>query len=105
MKQKEPPVTDLMRRIGRAARAAALVLALAPSEQKNRALGAAAAALRAHRSKILAANEDDMRKAVARATSGALLDRLRLDDQRVEAMARGLEDIERLADPIGKRLA
>src|SRR5271154_1233252 len=100
----EQPVADLMRDIGRAARASTLVLALAPTEQKNRAL-AAAAALRAHRSKILAANAGDMREAVARATSGSLLDRLRLDDQRVEAMARGLEDIERLADPIGKRLA
>jgi glutamate-5-semialdehyde dehydrogenase len=101
----EPPMADLMRGIGRAARAAALVLALASTEQKNRALAAAASALRAHRSKILTANEGDMRDAAARATSGALLDRLRLDDQRVEAMARGLEDIERLADPIGKRLA
>src|SRR3984957_2891426 len=101
----EASVADLMRGIGRAARAAALVLALAPTEQKNRALAAAAAALRAHRSKILAANEGDMRDAAARATSGALLDRLRLDDQRVEAMARGLEDIARLDDPIGKRLA
>jgi glutamate-5-semialdehyde dehydrogenase len=101
----EPPVAELMRDIGRAARAAALVLALAPTEQKNRALAAAAASLRAHRAKILAANEGDMREAVARATSGALLDRLRLDDERVEAMARGLENIERLADPIGKRLA
>jgi glutamate-5-semialdehyde dehydrogenase len=106
MKQKsEPSVADLMLGIGRAARAAALVLALAPTEQKNRALAAAAAALRAHRSKILTANEADMRDAAARATPDALLDRLRLDDQRVEAMARGLEDIERLADPIGKRLA
>jgi glutamate-5-semialdehyde dehydrogenase len=101
----EPSVADLMQGIGRAARAAALVLALAPTEQRNRALAAAAAALRAHRSKILTANEGDMRDAAARATSGALLDRLRLDDQRVEAMARGLEDIERLADPIGRRLA
>ncbi len=39
-----------------------------------------------------------------RGTAGALLDRLLLDDQRIEAMARGLEDIERLADPIGRRL-
>jgi glutamate-5-semialdehyde dehydrogenase len=42
-----------------------------------------------------------MRRAAARGTSGALLDRLRLDDKRVEAMAQGLEDIERLADPVG----
>ncbi len=101
----EQPVSELMQGIGRAARAAAQVLALATTEQKNRALGAAAAALRAQRLKILAANEDDMRQAAQRETSGALLDRLRLDAGRIEAMARGLEDIERLADPIGKRLA
>jgi glutamate-5-semialdehyde dehydrogenase len=102
---KHETVADLMHGIGRAARAAALVLALAPTEQKNRALSAGAAALRAHRFKILAANEGDMHEAVAQQTPGALLDRLRLDDNRVEGMARGLEDIERLADPIGKRLA
>ena len=102
---KQETVADLMRDIGWAARAAALVLALAPTEQKNRALHAAAAALRAQRLEILAANDSDMAESVARELSGALLDRLRLDDNRVEAMARGLEDIERLADPIGKRLA
>jgi glutamate-5-semialdehyde dehydrogenase len=101
----EQSVADLMRDIGRAARAAALLLALAPTEQKNRALRTAAAAVRAQRPKILAANESDTRQAVARGLSKALLDRLHLDDDRVEAMARGLEDIERLADPIGKRLA
>jgi glutamate-5-semialdehyde dehydrogenase len=98
-------IADLMRGIGRGARAAARVLAFAPTGQKNRALHAAAAALRDRRAEILAANETDMREAGARDTAGALLDRLRLDDQRIEAMARGLEDIERLADPIGRRLA
>jgi glutamate-5-semialdehyde dehydrogenase len=98
-------VADLMRGIGRTAREAALALAFAPTEQKNRALHAAAAALRAQRLEILAANEGDMRQAVARGLSGALLDRLHLNDDRVEAMAQGLDDIERLADPIGKRLA
>jgi len=98
-------VADLMQGIGRAAREAALVLALAPTEQKNRALGAAAAALRAQRLEILAANESDMRQAAERGVSGALLDRLHLNDERIEAMARGLDDIERLADPIGRPLA
>jgi glutamate-5-semialdehyde dehydrogenase len=96
-------VADLMRGIGRAARVAARVLAFTPAEQKNRALHAAAAALRTRRMEILAANEADMRDAAGRET-GALLDRLQLDDQRIEAMARGLEDIERFADPIGRRL-
>ena len=105
MKYDSPPVADLMQGIGRAARAAARVLALAPAEQKNRALRAAAAALRAQRIKILAANDSDMRAAANLETSGALLDRLRLDDNRVDAMVRGLADIESLADPIGKVLA
>jgi glutamate-5-semialdehyde dehydrogenase len=99
------PVADLMQSIGRAARAAARVLALAGTEQKNHALRAAAAALRAHAPRILAANEADMRAAAARKLSAALLDRLKLDAVRVEAMARGLEDVERLADPIGRTLA
>jgi len=100
----EQPLAELMRDIGRAARAAALQLALAPTEQKNRALRAAAAALRAQHQKILAANDVDMRQAARREMAGALLDRLRLDQQRVEAMAQGLEDIERLADPVGSVL-
>ena len=98
-------VADLMQRIGRAARGAAPVLALAPPEQKNRALHAAAAALREQQAKILAANQHDMREAIDAKMPQALLDRLRLDETRVEAMAHGLEDIERLADPIGTRLA
>jgi glutamate-5-semialdehyde dehydrogenase len=98
-------VEALMQGIGQAARQAALVLALASTEQKNRALRAGAAALRAQAAEILAANEGDMQQAVARGLSSALLDRLRLDPDRVEAMARGLEDIERLADPIGRHLA
>jgi glutamate-5-semialdehyde dehydrogenase len=102
---RDIPLADLMRGIGRAARAAAQVLSLATSEQKNRALSAAAAALRSHRSRILAENESDMREAAAREMSGALLDRLRLDDGRVEAMARGLIDIEALRDPIGAVMA
>ncbi|MHB8476091.1 MAG: glutamate-5-semialdehyde dehydrogenase [Steroidobacteraceae bacterium] len=100
-----PNVAELMQGIGRAARAAARELALAPAEQKNRALRAAAAALRAQGSEILAANDRDMRAAAARRTSAALLDRLRLDAGRVDAMTRGLEDIESLADPIGKVIA
>ena len=94
-----------MQTIGRAARAAAHVLAIASTEQKNRALRAAADALRARRHKILAANQRDMSEASAKGLSPALLDRLALDEKRVDAMAWGLEDIERLADPIGTVLA
>jgi glutamate-5-semialdehyde dehydrogenase len=98
-------VADLMQDIGRSARAAAQKLALAPTEQKNCALSAAAAALRVRRAQILAANESDVNEAATQKASGAFLDRLLLNDQRIEAMAGGLEAIERLADPIGTRLA
>jgi glutamate-5-semialdehyde dehydrogenase len=98
-------LADLMGTIGRKARAATPALALAPTEQKNHALRAAAASLRARRHKIMAANYSDMRSAEAKDLSAALLDRLKLDEKRVEAMARGLDDIAQLADPIGTVLA
>ena len=98
-------VAELMGGLGRAAREAERVLASASTEQKNRALAAGAAALRAQRAQILRANEGDMKLAVQRELSAALLDRLRLNEARVEAMARGLEDIAGLADPIGRHLA
>jgi glutamate-5-semialdehyde dehydrogenase len=81
------------------------MLELASSEQKNRALQAAAAALRARRHKILAANDLDMREAQEQGASAPLLDRLRLDETRVEGMARAVEDIAALPDPIGTVLA
>jgi glutamate-5-semialdehyde dehydrogenase len=105
MNESSPSLADLMRDIGRAARAAALPLAFAPTEQKNRALTAAAAALRVQRLTILAANDADMAESAQRGLGGALLDRLRLDDPRVEAMAHGLEEIALLRDPIGIALA
>ncbi len=98
-------VSAVMDAIGRDARAAAPVLELAASDRKNRALRAAAAALRARRHKILAANERDIEEAQAQGARVPLLDRLRLDEPRVEAMARALEDIAALPDPIGTVLA
>ena len=105
MNHNPQPLPEIMAAIGRAARAAALALSVASSDQKSRALKAAAAILRARRHKILAANDRDMREATGRSLSPAMLDRLKLDEQRVEAMARGIEDVERLADPIGTVLA
>jgi glutamate-5-semialdehyde dehydrogenase len=98
-------VADIMRAIGRGARAAALALGLASTDQKNRALRAAAASLRARCHKIIAANDRDMREAAAKDLSPALLDRLKLDEKRVDAMSRGLDDIAELPDPIGTVLA
>ena len=94
-------LNELMRGMGEAALAASDTLGLVDSATKNRALGAAAAAIRDHRVDILAANGQDLARARERELSAALLDRLELDDKRVEAMARGLEDIIQLADPIG----
>ncbi|HTT04442.1 MAG TPA: glutamate-5-semialdehyde dehydrogenase [Steroidobacteraceae bacterium] len=94
-----------MQRLGRAAVAASAELALAGSEAKNKALTAAAAALRGASAAILAANAEDMREAQERALGAAMLDRLALDQKRVEAMAVGLEQVAALPDPVGRVLA
>ncbi|HEV8391550.1 MAG TPA: glutamate-5-semialdehyde dehydrogenase [Dongiaceae bacterium] len=94
-----------MRALGRAAREAAAALALADRATKDKALIAMAAELRAHSADILAANAKDMVDAKAKGLSAALLDRLMLDGKRVEAMAKGLEEIAELPDPVGRVLA
>jgi glutamate-5-semialdehyde dehydrogenase len=95
---------EVMARLGRNAVAAASVLALAGTTAKNAALAAAAAAIRAGADRILEANARDMSAAQAAHLTGALLDRLALDEQRVESMARGVEEVMALADPIGTTL-
>ncbi|PWC39147.1 glutamate-5-semialdehyde dehydrogenase [Azospirillum sp. TSO35-2] len=94
---------DQMLSLGRAARAAAVTLATVPGPDKDRALRAAAAAIRARAAEIKAANAEDM--ANARDLSGPMRERLMLDDTRIEAMAKGLEDIADFPDPIGGVLA
>ncbi len=94
-----------MRAMGTAARDAAAALRVASTDAKNTALLHAAGAIRARRAEILSANVLDMEAATARGTSGAMLDRLKLDDKRVEAMAQGLTDIAALPDPVGRELA
>ncbi|HUO95055.1 MAG TPA: glutamate-5-semialdehyde dehydrogenase [Steroidobacteraceae bacterium] len=90
-----------MERLGREARAAAVVLARAPRQAKDTALEAAAASLRVRSDAILAANARDLAAARARSLGAALLDRLALDAQRIEAIAEGLEAIALLPDPVG----
>jgi len=92
----------LMNDIGRAARKAARAVALAPGEIKNAALRAAAAEIRAQSPAILAANALDVEAAKARGTAASFLDRLTLDARRVEAVARGVEEIADLPDPVGR---
>ena len=91
--------------IGRAAVEAAQVLALAGTGQKNAALTAAATALRTRTADILAANARDMKAGEAAGLSGAMLDRLKLDAARIEAMAQGVEQIAALPDPVGMVIA
>ncbi|HVN45359.1 MAG TPA: glutamate-5-semialdehyde dehydrogenase [Steroidobacteraceae bacterium] len=92
----------LMDSLGRSALAAAETLALASRAQKDAALTAAAAAIRARAATILAANAHDLAAARARHTSAPRLERLRLDEARIEAIAAGLDMIAALADPVGR---
>ena len=94
-----------MARLGSEALGAAQLLARTPRRVKDAALEAAAAALRARAGEILAANASDLEEARRRGQGQALLDRLRLDAGRVEAMAGGLEAIAALPDPIGAVIA
>ncbi|MDB6014019.1 MAG: proA [Gammaproteobacteria bacterium] len=98
-------IGELMEGLGKAAVEAAGVLALANTERKNTALSVAVAAVRARRGEILAANERDMSAARAAKLSGALLDRLQLDEKRVEGIARSIEEVVALPDPIGTTVA
>ncbi len=95
----------VMAEIGAAARAAESALAVAPPDVKDRALRAAAGAIRDARDGLVEANAKDMAAAGEKGLSSALLDRLELDDARIEAMATGLEEIAALADPVGQVIA
>jgi glutamate-5-semialdehyde dehydrogenase len=98
-------IATVMNGLGRAAVDAAAALALASSEQKNRALANIAASLRGSIGPVLAANALDMEAGRAKGLGATMLDRLALDEKRVEAMARGVEEIAKLADPIGTVVA
>jgi glutamate-5-semialdehyde dehydrogenase len=90
-----------MRDIGRRGRAAARVLALAPTAQKDKALAAMARAIRAATPAILAANAEDVAEAKSQGATAAFLDRLALDGKRIAAMVAGLDVVRRLKDPVG----
>src|SRR6516225_932117 len=94
-------IATLMAEIGERARSVARVLALAPTAQKDRALAAMAAAIRARKAQILGANAEDMAEAKVSGATSAFLDRLALDERRVAAMAEGLDVVRALADPVG----
>ena len=95
----------LMQTIGANARAASRELAIATPDQKNTALTHAAAALRASQNAIIDANARDIAAAKAADRPASFIDRLTLDAKRIEGIAKGLEDIVALADPVGMVLA
>lgn len=101
----ESAVPVLMRDLGRRARQAARILAHSGTDAKNKALTVAAQALRRDMATILAANQSDVTAGQGKGMTPAFIDRLTLSAERVEAMARGLEDIAALTDPVGTVIA
>lgn len=91
--------------IAKRARAASQSISVASNELKSSALREAAAQIRSQKQSLLQANQEDVRDAEARGTKGAFLDRLRLDDARLEAIAKAVEDVAGLHDPVGRVLA
>jgi glutamate-5-semialdehyde dehydrogenase len=95
-------VSDVvMPEIGQRARQAARMLALMPTEQKDKALAGIAELIRQRKAKILAANAEDIAEAKRGGATAAFLDRLALDDKRVAAMADGVDVVRGLPDPVG----
>ncbi|WP_449316474.1 glutamate-5-semialdehyde dehydrogenase [Rubneribacter sp.] len=91
-----------VRAVAEAARAASAKLAQTSAHERDEALRAMAAALRAQAGSIVAANARDMEAARAKGTADSLLDRLMLDAGRIEGMASALEDLAALPDPVGR---
>jgi glutamate-5-semialdehyde dehydrogenase len=96
---------ERMFELGRAARAAAAVLAQTPAAVKRQTLESAAKELRKSRVEVLRANAEDVAEAKTNNLSSAMVDRLALDDQRLEATAAGLETVAALEDPVGQVIA
>ena len=91
-----------MREVGLRARAASKAMARADTRAKNTALTTIAAAIRRDKDRLQAANALDLEAGRAKGLDAAMLDRLTLSDKAVETMAKGLEQIAELADPIGE---
>ncbi|MCY4495887.1 MAG: glutamate-5-semialdehyde dehydrogenase [Rhodospirillaceae bacterium] len=103
--RRDEDVMPLMTRLGKAARAAGMALSSTSTEDKNTALLAAAAEIRARTGDILEANDADMKAAQDSDLGAAKLDRLALDETRIEGIAKGLEEVAELADPVGDVIA
>ncbi|MFI4953758.1 MAG: gamma-glutamyl-phosphate reductase, partial [Burkholderiales bacterium] len=95
-------VAAYMRDVGERARAAARLLARAPTEAKDTALEAAAAAIVRDSERLLAENAADVAAVRAAGDDAAFIDRLALDAARIAAMAEGLRQVAALPDPVGE---
>lgn len=102
---EKPEAQSGLERLGPHARDAARALAIASTAQKNLALTEAAKAMRASTAAILNANAKDIAAAEAAGRPAAFIDRLMLDEKRVAAIGKGLDDIAALPDPVGTVLA
>jgi glutamate-5-semialdehyde dehydrogenase len=98
-------LSAMMQAMGDAAQSAARQLGLASTDQKNTALNAMATSLRASEADIITANEKDLANGRDMGLSASMLDRLALDTDRISSMARGIEDIAGLPDPVGETIA
>src|SRR4051812_16072987 len=97
-------VAETVLLLAKQAKAASRVLSNLSTDAKNRCLLAMADGLEGHKDEIKAANAKDMEASVAFGLSAAMQDRLRLDEKRISAMARGLREVAALADPVGRVL-
>ncbi|MEI6656797.1 MAG: glutamate-5-semialdehyde dehydrogenase [Verrucomicrobiota bacterium] len=97
-----PTIQESIHQMGRQARAAAYRLAQLTSDEKNQILRAMAAAIRRNTTELLEANALDLAAGTEKGLSAAMLDRLRLDETRIEAMAAGIDQVALLSDPVGQ---
>ncbi|MEL7127020.1 MAG: gamma-glutamyl-phosphate reductase, partial [Pseudomonadota bacterium] len=98
-------IPALMADIGARAKAAAATLAFASAERKHAALIGAAEHVWSSRADIIAANAKDMRFGADKGLSDAMMDRLRLDEDRIRGIVDGLRAVAEQADPVGEVLA
>jgi glutamate-5-semialdehyde dehydrogenase len=95
-------IEESILQMGRQARAAAYRLAQLSSDEKNAILRAMASSIRANAAVLMQANDKDLAAGVEKGLSAAMLDRLRLDEARIEAMAAGIDQVATLPDPVGQ---
>ncbi len=97
-------LSDLVQDMGKRAAAAALELAVLPTEKKNAALATLAKLLLERSEQILAENQKDLDRAEKNGIRGALYDRLKLSPERIQDIAEGVRDVIALPDPVGEEI-